>query len=196
PRFSSPRPNIRFCRTVSQGKTEPCCEMTMPLGLGPSNAAPSTSALPLSGRSNPAMMFRSVDLPQPDGPTIATNSPSATEKLTPSTTASATPSETKLFLRSSTTILLADIAPPHGLEPFEQAHRAIEHQPDDADDDHAGDHEVVAVAGVARVHDHVAETRAQRDHLRRDHHQPRHAQPDAHPHDDLRKHRRNHDAPE
>ena len=30
----------------------------------------------------PAIMLRMVDLPQPEGPTIDTNSPAATEKLT------------------------------------------------------------------------------------------------------------------
>ncbi len=34
----------------------------------------------------PAIMFMSVDLPQPDGPTMAMNSPSRTVKLTSSTT--------------------------------------------------------------------------------------------------------------
>src|SRR2546421_7153938 len=132
---------MRFCWTVSQGKTEPCCEMTMPFGLGPLRATPPTRTLPSSGCRNPAMMFINVDLPQPEGPTIATNSPSATEKLTPSTTGKAVPLETKLFFRFSTTIFLSDITPPDGLEPFEQAHRAIERAPDQADDEHPGDHQ-------------------------------------------------------
>src|SRR5690349_17373094 len=157
---------MRFSCTVSHGKTEPCCEITMPFGLGPSSTAPSTRALPSSGRSKPAMMFMSVDLPHPEGPTMATNSPSATEKLTPSITWSLPFGEGKLFFRFSTTILLPDIAPPHRLEPLEEAHDPVEHEADHADDDHAGDHEIVAVAGVARIHDEVAEPRVQRDHLR------------------------------
>ncbi len=34
-------------------------------------------------RSSPATMRSSVDLPQPEGPTITTNSPSATSVVTP-----------------------------------------------------------------------------------------------------------------
>ena len=55
---------------------------------------------PASGRSNPAIMFISVDLPQPDGPTMATNSPSATvEARRRSMTGSAPlPASAKLLL--------------------------------------------------------------------------------------------------
>ena len=38
---------------------------------------------PLSGASSPAMQFRSVDLPTPDSPTSATNSPGRSSRLTP-----------------------------------------------------------------------------------------------------------------
>src|SRR5688572_23743395 len=169
--------------------------MTMPLALGRVTTTPSTRASPASARSSPAMMFMSVDLPQPEGPTMATNSPSAIEKLTPPITGSVPLSVTKP-LRMSATATLADISPPHGLQPFEQPHRAIEHQPDHADDDHPGDHQVVAVPGVARVHDHVAQARAQRDHLRRDHDQPGDTQADAHPDNDLREHSGNDDTAE
>src|SRR3954463_4817936 len=146
---------MRFSRTVSHGKTEPYCEMTMPFLLGPDCGAPFTSTRPASGRSKPAMMLSSVDLPHPEGPTIATNSPLATEKLTFSTTGSVALLRTKPLLTASTTILLSDIAPPHRLELLEEAHQAIQHQADQADDDHPGHHQVVAVAGVARIHDEV-----------------------------------------
>src|SRR5688572_33205506 len=119
--------------------------MTMPLRLGPVASTPSILTAPRSGRSKPATMLSSVDLPHPDGPTIATNSPSRTSRLTPSTTDSAP----NPLLMPSTTILLADIAPLHRVEPLEQAGGAVEQQPDHADDDHARDHQVVAVAGVA-----------------------------------------------
>jgi hypothetical protein len=42
--------------------------------------------LPLCSASSPAMMLSSVDLPQPEGPSRPTTSPSAMEKLTPSST--------------------------------------------------------------------------------------------------------------
>src|SRR5690349_12335883 len=105
----------------------------MPLGLGRVTSTPSTRTIPSSARSSPATMFMSVDLPHPEGPTMATNSLSATEKLTPSTTGSLEPLLAKPLRRFSTTIFLADISPPHGLEPFEHAHRVVEHEPDDAD---------------------------------------------------------------
>src|SRR5688572_1249308 len=76
---------------------------------------------------------------------------------------------------SSFATRLLCIPPPHRLEPFEKPHRAVEHEPDDTDDDHAGDDQVVTVAGVARVHDHVTEAGSQSDHLRRDDDEPRDA---------------------
>src|SRR5688572_20602020 len=136
---------MTFSSTVSHGNTDPCCEIMMPLRLGPVTSTPSIRIAPRSGRSNPARMFSKVDLPQPEGPTIATNSPSRTSKLTPSTTDSVP----NPLLTPSTTICLSDIAPLHRVEPLEQAGQAVEQQPDHADDDHAGDHQVVAVAGVA-----------------------------------------------
>ena len=42
---------------------------------------PSTVTVPSSGVSSPASSESSVDLPLPDGPTTATNSPRATERL-------------------------------------------------------------------------------------------------------------------
>src|ERR1700741_2016317 len=113
----------------------------MPLGLGPGCSAPAPRTAPRSARSKPAMMFISVDLPQPDGPTIATNSPSSMLKLTSSMTGSARPFDAKLLVTPSTTIFLPDIAPSHGLQPLQQARGAIEHQADQPNDDHAGDHQ-------------------------------------------------------
>src|SRR5215470_17975460 len=143
---------MRFCCTVSHGNTEPACEMRMPRELGLVSGAPSMLTEPRSGLSKPATMFINVDLPQPDGPTIATMSPSPTSKLMSSSTCSAPCSVVKLLPTRSTRILegmlLVGIAPPHDLETFQQAHQPVEQQPDQADDDHAGDDEVVAVAGV------------------------------------------------
>jgi hypothetical protein len=44
---------------------------------------PSTVTVPAVGRSMPVIMFMIVDLPLPDGPTIATMSPSAIVRSTP-----------------------------------------------------------------------------------------------------------------
>ena len=44
---------------------------------------PLMRTLPEEMRSSPAMARSSVDLPQPEGPTMTTNSPGSTAKLTP-----------------------------------------------------------------------------------------------------------------
>src|SRR5688572_28988011 len=181
---------IRFSRTVSQGKTEPCCEIRMPFESGFERCTPSMTIEPASGRTKPASMFSSVDLPQPDGPTMATNSPSRIVKLTSSTTQSNPWSDSKLFFRSRTSILVR-IPPPDPLEAFEHAHDSVQRQSDQTDDDHAGDDEIVAITGVARVHDHVTEPRTQRDHFGGDDDEPGDAETDSHADDDLRQSGRN-----
>ena len=45
---------------------------------------PSTVTAPPVGRSSPPSMCSKVDLPEPEVPTIATNSPSSTARSTPS----------------------------------------------------------------------------------------------------------------
>src|SRR6188474_3740164 len=114
--------------------------MRMPCELGLSCSAPSIVTSPWSGCSNPAITLSSVVLPQPEGPTTATISPSPTLKLTRSSTGSAPLSERKVFLTSWTTILTG-IAPLHCLQAFQQPHQSVEQQPDQPDDDHSGDHQ-------------------------------------------------------
>src|SRR5438309_2323395 len=98
----------------------------MPFGLGPDCSTPPTRTVPSSARSKPATMFIRVDFPQPDGPTMATNSPSSTLKLTSSITGSALLPEAKLLRMPLTTIALADIAPPQRPEPLEQPRAAVQ----------------------------------------------------------------------
>src|SRR4029079_2824704 len=123
-----------------------------------------------------------------DGPTITTVSPSATLKLTPSMTPSAPSFAGNAFATSWTSILVR-IPPADGLEAFQEAHDAVEHEPDQADDDHARDDQVVSVPGVPRVDDEIAEPGAERDHLRGDDDEPGDAEPDPHADDDLWQHR-------
>ena len=52
---------------------------------GASTVAPATMTEPRRGNCNPVASFITVDLPQPDGPTMATNSPSPTVRLRSST---------------------------------------------------------------------------------------------------------------
>src|SRR5690242_8848693 len=150
-------PNIRFSRTVSHGNTEPCWEIRIPLESGRVRSVPSINTEPPSGGMNPAMIFISVDLPQPEGPTRATNSPSWTVRLTSWTTSSRPFSEGKLFLRPLTSILVLGIAPPGPLRALQYSHGRIQCEADQSDHDHPGDDQVIAVTGIARVHDHIAQ---------------------------------------
>src|SRR5882724_11942122 len=60
--------------------------MSRSLGSTPLTMRPSIATVPALTVSSPATMRNRVDLPQPDGPTTTTNSPSATAQLTPCTT--------------------------------------------------------------------------------------------------------------
>jgi len=53
--------------------------------LSPASGAPKTSMRPDEGAMSPAAMLSKVDLPQPVGPTMATNSPAATAREARST---------------------------------------------------------------------------------------------------------------
>src|SRR5580692_6252778 len=70
---------------LRHGSSKSFCSMKPTCGLGPSTDSPPSDTMPSLGRSRPATRLRMVLLPQPDGPTIATNSPSRTEKLSRST---------------------------------------------------------------------------------------------------------------
>src|SRR5579863_9312982 len=165
--------------------------MRMPLALGSVRGAPSMRIEPESGCKNPTIMFINVVFPHPDGPTMATNSPSPTVKLTSSTTCSVAPFDPK-DLRMPLTSILVRIAPPDRFEALEQSHDAVEQQSNQPDDDHSGDHQIVSITGVARIDDEVSQSRTQGNHLRRDHDQPSHTQPAAHADDNLGQHRRDH----
>ena len=73
------------------------------------NAAPSlgTSRAPDVGASSPAMMFSRVDLPQPDAPSRATNSPCPMVALTSSSTGAPSPKRLPRF--SSTTGMVTSL---------------------------------------------------------------------------------------
>ena len=74
---------------------------------------------------------------------------------------------------------LGGVAPAHRLQPLEPPHRDVEQQADEADQHHARDDQVVALAGVARVDDQEAEARVDGDHLGRHHDQPGDAEREA-----------------
>ena len=72
--------------------------MAMPRSAGGTSltTSPSNSIVPEVISSRPAIRRRSVDLPQPDGPTKTTNSPDLMSRSTPLMTSTAP----KDFLRS------------------------------------------------------------------------------------------------
>src|SRR4029077_14723520 len=158
----------------------------MPRGLGPATGSPSTLTSPRSGRSKPAMMFSRVVLPQPEGPTTATNSPSETAKSIASSTGNG-PSRVGKVFETSLTRILSGITPAHHPELFEASHEAVEQKPDDADHHHPRHHQIVSVPGVSRIHDQKAEPRVEGNHRGRDPDEPRNAETDAHSDDDVRK---------
>src|SRR5438270_9819419 len=100
--------------------------MRMPFEFGPLRGTPSTLMEPSSGVSNPQIIFISVDLPHPDGPTIARNSPSRTVRLRSLTTSSTPLRDAKLFLIFSTTIL-SPITPPYRFHSFQETGDPVEH---------------------------------------------------------------------
>src|ERR671931_374330 len=170
-RSASPAPfsaSSRFRRTVIQGNTEPRCVIRIPRRVGPWIWRPSIRASPRSGCSNPASTLRSVDLPQPDGPTMETNSPSPTVNDM-SSRADTSPSPVLKLFQTPWTEILAPIDVPQGLEP---SHEEVQEQADGADDDHSRDHEVIPHTGIASIDDEVAESRGDPDHLRGDHDEP------------------------
>ena len=64
--------------TVRQGKVDSSWKIMPIAGCGPRTDSPATVTRPSSRSSSPPIMLNSVDLPQPDGPITARNSPGAT----------------------------------------------------------------------------------------------------------------------
>src|ERR1051325_3608247 len=187
----------RFFRTVIQGNTDPRWVIRIPRRLGARIGRPSIKTSPRSGASNPASTFRSVDFPQPDGPTMETNSPSRTVNDM-SSTADTRPSPALKLLHIALTAILAptDEPPADFLQGLQPSHDDVQQQADRADDDHPRDHEVIPHARIARIDDEIAESRVDPDHLRGDHDEPPYAQRHSHAGDDRRKGARDDDRAE
>src|SRR5450432_3165820 len=134
-----------FSRTVSHGKTPFSWKTKMRRGSGSRTAWPSTSASPRVWWRKPPMMLSRVDLPQPDGPTMQTNSPSRTSRSMRSSTWICSPDgfPGKLIQRSRTEIavfiLVLAISPFHFVKFFQPPHDEVENQSDQTDHHHAGD---------------------------------------------------------
>src|SRR5262249_33543750 len=129
----------------------------MPLGLGLLTGWPSRATAPRLGRSKPARICRRVDLPHPEGPMIATNSPSATLKSMPSST-DREPFRVGYSLHRSVTVILAPIAQPYHVELLESPHEAVQQQANHANDSHPGQYQIIPVAGVAGIDDQETES--------------------------------------
>src|SRR5689334_8520884 len=71
-----------FSHTVIHGMSEKFWNTTMRSSPGPAISLPSRTMPPALALSSPAMMLSSVDLPQPECPTIVTNSPFSMRKCT------------------------------------------------------------------------------------------------------------------
>src|SRR6478736_8410968 len=146
-------------------------------GSGPATDLPSTFTSPRVSMRKPPRILSIVDLPQPDGPTMQTNSPGRMSKLMFSRTwtgcPAVLPGNDIQVSRTRMSGSALSIAPAHFVEFFQPPHQQIENQTDASDQRHARDDEVVAFAGVARVDDEIAEPGVDRDHLRRHDHEPR-----------------------
>src|SRR6185369_16065394 len=124
-------------------------------GSGPLTTSPSIRTSPRVGATKPAMMFRMVDLPQPDGPSRHTNSPSRTERLMSSRTLMLPPSRSNAMPMPSARSLSLDatagaagvpagllvirVPPTDRRHSFQRSDTDVEQQPDDADHHHARD---------------------------------------------------------
>src|SRR6476661_7325266 len=93
----------------------------------------------------------------------------------------------------SLTTILAAISPPDDLQSLQAAHHAVQQQAGDADDDHPGHHQVVAISRVTGVDDQIPQPGPESDHLGGDDYEPGHAETDPHSDDDLRQNGRDDD---
>src|ERR1700686_2082556 len=100
------KPKSIFSTTLFHGNSANCWNTTERSGPGPVTRLLPTVSEPVVGKSSPAAMRRHVVLPQPEGPTTATNSFSRTSKLTLSTAAIFLPSRRNSRVTPSNTILL------------------------------------------------------------------------------------------
>ena len=95
--------------------TKPICPLRMPVrsfSFSSDTSWPSSQYWPEVGLSRSPRMFSSVDLPHPEGPIIATNSPSSTLNVTLSSAIVSTSSVRNDLLRFSTFIIFCSILCP------------------------------------------------------------------------------------
>src|SRR5262249_49775588 len=149
-------PNSRLRRTVIQGNTEPRCVIKMPWRPGPAMGWPSTSTSPASSGSKPGRRVEKVELPHPEGPTMAMNSRAATVRSMPASTETVPSLVRYAFhtLRTRSLVVIC-IPPAHLVERLKPTHSEIEEIADHADDDHACYDQIVAGTSVAGVDNQI-----------------------------------------
>src|SRR5215510_417649 len=129
---------------------------------------------PDEGRSYPESRLSSVVLPQPDGPTTATNSPRRMFREISRSTSTA-PNDRQTFSSCKGLPLI----PPSHTRNFRQLRQqAIDHDADQSDHYHFN-HQQIGAQAVARIHHREAQPVAPGDHLGGDNHEPR--KPRSHP---------------
>src|SRR6516165_3944730 len=82
--------------------TMPMCRRRMiasSSSVRPTNGSPARETSPSVGVSSPATMLSNVDLPHPDGPITATNSPGVIVKSTPRSARTGAPSDSNVLRR-------------------------------------------------------------------------------------------------
>ena len=202
------RPKAMLSQTVSHGKIPYSWKTNTRRGSGPRTGSPSISTVPASQVTKPATMLSSGRLAAARGARAGrrTRPRPRRGRCRRARRPRALPGSTKILRtprRRTLTARLGErssarrrgtrrpqprcvVAPAHGPEALEAADQRVERQADDADRDHRRHDQVVALAGVARVDDQVAQARLDRDHLGRHDHQPGDAQRDAQADQDLR----------
>src|SRR5438876_237374 len=155
-------------RTVRHGSSEASWKTTARSGPGFVTAWPSTRMRPAVAAMRPSTTERNVVLPQPDGPTIATNSPSVTFRSTPSSATSRVlvrgwKYSRRMSCASSLAIIVApatesDRRPPELDPPLDPADNFDQDRPNRNDREHA-DEDFVGLKAGAGLIDHHPDTR-------------------------------------
>src|SRR5262245_19343170 len=152
--------------------------------LGPVTGLPLRRTSPVVGVSRPPTIRMTVVLPQPEGPTKTTNSPSPIERSSGSITSTSRPFSCSKILvsarnsmKSARSVMAASaqIAEPAAMQ---RADDLVGHQPDDADRQDAGE-DLRRLAVAPRRPELVADAGIRCDDLRNDQIGPAPAQGDA-----------------
>src|SRR5574343_1148490 len=163
-----------FSKQVSQGSRLWFWKTTARSGPGPAISRPSQSSTPSVGRVSPAIRFKRVDLPQPEWPIRAMNSPCA---ILRSISRSATNLPFFVVKVWPTFSMLTNFSMTISLRRFlgqllgQQDQRLLEDQADDADDED-GDDDVLDLQVVPLVPDPEADADAAGQHFCGDDDQP------------------------